>query len=182
MISSAFWVKTHFTLLLILVLNSVAKNIWNVGLIYEIEFVFDLVLIVTGWSLFWNFFKQVSKWKYYFGTYVLGSLVAVVALVFRGIVGALVLSFLLYPFYPDTLAWKKDNFRIYEPYQGMMQSCCVYTVAETKWVCFEKRYDTFMSEGIIDLTTLELKDFEDRIDVFYHLKNVPDKKKDILMK
>lgn len=177
-----FWLKIHLILLLVLVLNSITKIVWNIGWIYEIEFVLDVLLILTGWSLFWCFFKQQSKWKYYFGTYVLGSVITILALIFRGVIGAIALSFILFPFYPDTLAWKKNNFRIYEPYQGMMQSCCVYTVAKTKWFCFEKRYDTYMSDGIVDLATIKLNEMEDKIEVSYKLNNDPEWKKDILMK
>lgn len=144
-----------------------SKAFFDVGLIYEADLILKIIVALTGLTLFFYYLKPFKKINLYFSIYAIFAGLLIVSLILRGISGGLLASVLLFPFYPDQLAFQQDNVRIYMPYQGFMAACCKYEIREEKMLIFEKNYGQLDAQGKIDFANARIINDENEIRLSY---------------
>ncbi len=150
-------IKTHFIALTIAILNSLLKNFMAYGLVGEIEFGIKILLVTSGLTLFFFYLRPFKKINVYFSIYSIAAILLIVGLIFRGIFGALIISFILFPIIPNDKGFEKNGVVISTPFQGFMARCCSYQIMERQFVIFEKDYGIFESEGPIDFDKIKIE-------------------------
>ncbi|WP_018342678.1 hypothetical protein [Cytophaga aurantiaca] len=138
--------RTHVIALTIAIVNAVFKFITIYSLTGNVEFIVEMITVISGAILFFFYLKSSENDRFYFLIYPLVTFLLIVAFVTRGIIGLLILI-LLFPLIPDTKEYEQDGIIMYTPYQGPMAECCRYQVKERKLLFFEKDLGVFGSRN-----------------------------------
>lgn len=175
--------KSHFLFLAIILIDWIIKMFWEIGFVNWLETILKIVILVSGIWSFINYLKPFRKINYYFLIYPISLLLVIVALIFRGIVGAIIISIvLLVPFNLNQIQYDRDKIRIYDNSEGLMSMCCSYKVTEAKFLIFEKELGRFDNDRMIDFEKARIKrsangiqivfsqEYFDEIDNSYEMK------------
>lgn len=130
--------KFHFYLLAVLVGHFIFAKVIGFGFNQTIVFVLKIILYISGLILFVYHLKPFKKVSFYFSYYIITPIVSILGYLFGGVflVGIL-MAILISPIYPKQVVYKKDNFVIYNKFQGFMGVCCKYEIYENKYFLFE---------------------------------------------
>lgn len=114
-----------------------------------------------------NVFSYLRPFKsinFYFIIYPTAAIFLAIGLIFRGMLGAIIISLILFPIIPDDRIFESENTGIIisTSKSGFMAPCCAYQVKERKLLIFEKDYGAFESEGaiIFDSTSVTVTESE----------------------
>lgn len=139
--------RIHFFALILAIVNAVFKFATVYCLAANIEFMVEMLTVISGFALFFFYRKQPKNTGIYFLIYPVVTCLLIVGFVLRGMFGLLIVSLLLFPLIPDTKEFEQDGVIIYTPFQGFMAMCCPYQVKERKLLFFEKDLGIFASEN-----------------------------------
>jgi len=115
--------------------------------------------------------------KNYFSIYPISIVIGTIALIFRGIFGAIILSIILYPFDLNQAQYNRDNIRIYNEAKGFLSACCNYKLVETKFLVFEKILGRIKNEGPIDFEESKLNRLSHGIELVFQKEEFDEKTK-----
>jgi len=157
--------RTHFVALALAIVNAVFKFVTVYSLAANIEFIVEMITVLSGLLLFFLYRKQFKNLSTYFSIYPVASILLIAALALRGIMGVFIISVLIFPIIPDQQEYTQDGITIYTPFKGFMTPCCPYQVRERKLLFFEKDLGDFDSEGggPIDYETVQMKQTDEEI-------------------
>ena len=130
--------KIHLVFLAITTLNLIGKIFFDFSLLPWIDNSFKLILVITG---IWIFFKNLNpfnSFNLYFIIYPLIIGFGIIALIFRGIIGLIILSSISFLFNFNETEYIRDDIRLYSDAKGFMSRCCSYKVTESKLLICEK--------------------------------------------
>ncbi len=164
-------VKIHFIVLTIVLLNALFKNFTNYALEGNTEFVFEILTAISGLILFFFYIKPFGKINFYFSIYAAATFLLIIALIFRGLIGALVISLVLYPIIPDEKEYEQNGIIVSTPFQGVIASCCSYQIKERKLMIFEKDHGIIETNGTINFETLKIISDQTKIELIYTLES-----------
>lgn len=154
--------KTHFYLLVFILLNLAFKTFVEISLNYRIAFLIKIIIYLTGAILFFLNFKPFKKAALYFSIFVWTPLIAALFWIFHGIFLGLLSSIFLFPVFPNDIQYKKDNLKVYTKFQGFLGACCTYEITEQKYFLFEKHLGEIKHEDI-DFKNFDMKVENDSI-------------------
>ncbi len=155
--------KTHFYLLVFILLNLVFKLLMDFSLFSSITFVIKIIIYFTGIILFFYNIKPFKKVSFYFSYFVLTPLIAVLFWFFHGLFLGMLTSLFLFPITPNEILYEKANFKVYEIHNGFFGACCNYEIKEQKFFLFEKHLGVIKHEGTIDFKKFDLNVANDSI-------------------
>jgi hypothetical protein len=154
--------KTHFVLLVFILLNFAFKFFLDFSLNYSLAFVVKIIIYLTGTILFFLNLKPFRKVALYFSFFAWTSLVAAFFWLFHGIFIGILSSIFLFPVFPNDIQYKKDNLKVYTKFQGFLGACCTYEITEQKFFLFEKHLGEIKHEDI-DFKNFDMKVENDSI-------------------
>lgn len=140
--------KTHFYLLVFIILNLTCKLFIEISINYRIAFVIKIIIYLTGAILFFLNLKPFKKVALYFSFFVWTPLIAALFWMFHGVFLGLLSSIFLFPISPSEMLYKKDNLNVYAKFQGFLGACCTYEITEQKLFLFEKHLGEIQHESI----------------------------------
>ena len=138
--------RLHTSILLILGVNFLTSMVCGVGLQSKITTILVLGLISTGIVLFYTYAKPFKRRSYYYSIYVFWVVMLGVGWLLRGIVGAILFSVVSYPLFPDTTCYENQQWKVVEPFSGVMGACCNYQLKEKIGFFLEKNSAKFRVE------------------------------------
>lgn len=147
----------HIISLFIVGLHLLSSYCFNFGLAQNLLLYIKLGAITSGFFIAILFFKQLNRKRFYFGMYPLGMAIFIFGYFFRGILGGLLMSMILFPVVPDEVAFQQESTTIYTKYTGFFSLCCTYGIYENIYTVFEKKYGEFMVEGQSELKVKHLE-------------------------
>ncbi|MGM0579988.1 MAG: hypothetical protein ACQETL_04875 [Bacteroidota bacterium] len=112
--------------------------------------------------------KPFRRISIYFSIYAILSFFLLVGLVFRGILGAIIISIILFPIIPKDRKYENNDFIISTPFQGFLAPCCTYQLDEKIFFIFENNYGTFDTEGPINFETINIELKEQGIELTFN--------------
>ncbi len=163
-------VYVHFLALIIIILNYLLKYFTSYSLNGN---VISSIKIFIGISGLWLFFKHLKPFKnlsYYFLVYPLLPLILITGFIIRGLLGALLISFVLYLYTEEKREFSNKDYIIVAPKRGILANCCYYKLQERKGFLLVKNYEPFASDGPIDFNTLEISSTDDAVKMIYFLQ------------
>jgi len=162
--------KTHFYLLVFIILNLAFKTFVEISLHYRIAFLIKIIIYLTGAILFFLNLKPFKKVAFYFSFFVWTPLIIALFFIFHGILLGLLSSIFLSPIFPNEIQYEKDNLKVYSKYQGFLGACCTYEITEQKFFLFEKHLGEIKHESI-DFKNFDLKVENDSIKMKFEESN-----------
>ncbi len=162
--------KTHFYLLLFIILNLGFKSFVEISLNHRIAFLIKTIIYLTGAILFFLNLKPFKKVALYFSIFVWTPLIAASFWIFHGVFLGLVSSIFLSPIFPNEIQYKKDNLKVYSKFQGFLGACCTYEITEQKFFLFEKHLGEIKHESI-DFKNFDMKVENDSIKMKFKESN-----------
>lgn len=163
-------VYIHFLSLIIIILNYLLKHFTSYSLNGNI---ISGIKIFVGLSGLWLFFKHRKPFKnlsYYFLAYPLLPLIFVTGFIIRGLLGALLISFVLFLYTEENREFSNSDYFIVSPKRGILANCCYYKLQERKGLLFVKNYEPFASDGPIDFNTLRFSSADDEVTMIFYLR------------
>ena len=148
--------KTHFYLLVFILLNLAFKTFVEISLNYRIAFLIKIIIYLTGAIRFFLNLKPFKKVALYFSIFVWTPLIAALFWIFHGIFLGLLSSIFLFPVFPNDIQYEKDNLKVYTKFQGFLGACCTYEITEQKFFLFEKHLGEIKHEDI-DFKNFDMK-------------------------
>lgn len=155
--------KIHFGAVALTIFNLLLRHFSPFSFNEKFAIIIHGTIAITGILLFFLTVKPFKKQALYFGLYFISGMLVLFGGIVRGIFGALVLSILLFPFYPANHIATKNGFTISSPFQGFMGRCCNYAISESKFLFFQKNYGLFQIESQIAAETLSITTSETEI-------------------
>lgn len=132
-----FLYKTHFSILIILIINKISMFIGDIDLNNTIAFCLQILLQLSGIILFFYTIKPLKIRAFYFGLYpfilvcfIIGRLTKVILLLMIGT---------LFYTAPLTPTLKNADYYVHYTFQGSFEPCCLYTIYQEKYFVFKKR-------------------------------------------
>lgn len=148
-------------------MNSITKIFLGIGFVNWLDIILKTALSISG---IWSFIKYLKPFRiinYYFLIYPVSLSLVIIAFIFRGIVGAIIISIVLIPFNLNQTRYHKDKIRIYDNAKGLMSVCCSYKTTEAKLLIFEKDLGVFENDGMIDFEKASVKRLTNGIQVVF---------------
>ena len=170
-------IKLHFSLLLMIISNSVISYYTGYGINNTIIFISKILFYTSGIVLFFYYFKPFKKKAVYFGFYIFFPIISFICWIFDSILGVLLLGFLFFML-PESVIYNDNDIIIYKSYKGLTHSCCTYEVTEAKFLMFKKSYEQVIIEDEIEFKNVEINNnvliIEDQYNNFHKipLKNI----------
>lgn len=159
--------KTHFITLAIAVPDYVIGTVFEVSLASQLAVALRMVVALSGVISFFFYLKPFRKINLYFSFYAICFALLIAGVIVRGIFFGIVASIILYPVYPDKVAFKKDDIVIFSSYQGFMGRCCSYRVKEKQFFIAERDYGIFDTDGPVDFEASKIGKVKDGIELTY---------------
>lgn len=159
--------RMHLIALVISVGNATVCDLTDYSLIDELEVGINITTLISGFILFFLHLKPFTKISYYFSLYAALSAVVIFGLIFRGMLGAMILSIALLPVIPDEQQYENKEFIISSPFQGFLGMCCPYQLKEKKLGIFEKEHEVFQVEGEIDFDSIVIEQSATTVEIIY---------------
>jgi len=165
--------KIHLFLLGLVIINSITKAFFEIGLVLWIDNFFKILVVITGVWVFWSS-KKSKRFKianFYFLLYPITIAIGLIGVLFRGVFGAIILSIVLSPFNLNQTRYNEEGIRIYDNPQGFLGSCCNYIVTENKLYFFEKEIKSFDNQEVIDFENIEINELSKSVELIFLQKN-----------
>ncbi len=150
--------KTHFYILIFIILNFASKLFLDFSLNYSIAFFFKIIIYLTGTILFFLNLKPFRKVALYFSFFALTPLIPALLWLFHGIFLGILSSIFLFPIFPNDIQYEKDNLKVYTQFQGFLGACCTYEITQQKFFLFEKHL------GEIKYENIDFKNFDVKVE------------------
>ena len=166
----------HVIILTIALLAFCSEWFFNFGFIGEIDFVINLSVLITGLIAFFFHLKPMSPIIFYFSTYAAGASMILWAVVFRGLIGAILFSIVMFFIQPKPLEFQQGNIKLYDDATGFMSGCCGYDVREVKMDIFEKNHGSFGSGGHVYFKKTRIVNQAKEVHIYYFLEDRGDNK------
>lgn len=163
-------VYIHFLSLIIILLNYLLKYFTSYSLNGNISTAIKIFIAISGLWLFFKHRKPFKNLSYYFLVYPLLPLILVTGFIIRGLLGALLISFVLFLYTEEKREFSYNDYCIVSPKRGILANCCYYKLQERKGFLFVKNYEPFASDGPIDFSTLRFSSTDDEIKMIYYLR------------
>ncbi len=163
-------VYIHFLSLIIIILNYLLKHFTNYSLNGNIISGIKIFLGLSGLWLFFKYRKPFKTLSYYFLVYPLLPLILVTGFIIRGLLGALLISFVLFLYTEEKRVFSSKDYIIVSPKRGILANCCYYKLQERKGFLLVKNYEPFASDGPIDFSTLLFCSTDNEIKMIYYLR------------
>lgn len=167
--------KSHLLFVGIMILNWVANIFFKIGLVNWFNNTILILLLLTGMWLFFDKLKPFQKIAIYFSIYPNLIIFGMIGFIFKGILGLLILSLILYPFDLNMTKYHKDEISIYSEAKGFMSACCTYKVVERKFLIFEKLLGRIQNHGNINFQQSEIKRLPKGIEVVFQMEEYEEK-------
>ncbi|MEM1135817.1 MAG: hypothetical protein AAGI07_08245, partial [Bacteroidota bacterium] len=142
--------KIHLTLVVLMLFSFAAKMIFGIGIESRLDTIVKILIVLSGLGLFLMNLKPFKKINLYFSIYPLYVSILIVAFIFQGILGGIIVSIMLSPMHLNKMEHREDKIIIYDNAKGFMSMCCSYKVTENKFFIFEKDLGEFKNDGVID--------------------------------
>lgn len=127
-------IYTHVSAIIIACLNSIADAYIGYRLANFVIFSIKALLYLSGTTLFFYYLQPFKKRVIYFGIYLFTPLIAIVAWIFDGILGVVLVSIFLYVFLPDKVAQRQDNKIVYSQFSGFIGGSARYSVKQNFYI------------------------------------------------
>jgi len=171
----------HFCLLALLVLNFFVS--FYISLTATLLIILKALFYLTGIVLFFYSLKPFKKRAVYFAFYVFSPVIAYTAWLLDGIFGAVLTSFLLFFFWPDTAVYNKNDIKVYPAFTGFLGSCCAYEIREPKFLLFEQKTGEFEFDEGFDFKNSQITIENDSVRIQnYTMESGPHFQRDTVIK
>jgi hypothetical protein len=154
--------KTHFYLLLFVLLNFAVRLRSDFSINYSIVFALKVIIYITGIILFFLNLRPFKKVALYFSFFIWTPVSIALLWIFHGIFLGILASIFMAPISPNDVQYEKGKIKVYEKFSGFLGTCCSYEITEQKFLLFEKSIWEINGEPI-DFDNLDLKVENDSI-------------------
>lgn len=135
--------RLHFILLIIILSNYLLNYFTTYSLTGEIKSGLKIFIAISGLWLFFKHLKPFKNLSYYLLVYPLLPLILVTGFIIRGLLGALLISFVLYLYTEEKREFSNKEYVIVAPKRGILANCCYYKLQERKGFLLIKNYEPF---------------------------------------
>lgn len=157
----------HWISLLVTAINIILLISSNYSLKSSLAYIARLLIILSGISLFFYYRKPFKKRAFYFGIYLFSPLLALIAALFDGIFGVIVIFTMLSALIPPNKVSTQDSIIIYEKIQSPLGGFPKYEIVRDYHIV-EKHLCDF-SDEMDENTKVRLKD--DSLHIQYSYKD-----------
>ena len=147
----------HLALLLIALLNFTAKTVLEIGLANQLDTIVKTLIALSGLILFAMYWKPFKTINYYFLIYPISFSLLILGLIFRGLIGGMIVLAILSLFDLNEVEYRKDEITIYSNAQGLMSRCCSYRITERKFIILQKKLGDFENDRPINFQTSKVE-------------------------
>jgi hypothetical protein len=152
--------RIHFYLLLFILINALSRWTIHIGFNPALMLIAKIMFFFSGASSFIITVKPFRLISLYFSVYILAPVITCLSFLFGGLLGAIVLSVLILPFYePVSPTLTSGPYNIDRKYEGFLGAGGNYYVDKNEYLILQKRIGAvYINRSILNSPSFSVQD------------------------